>query len=148
MIIDCGYGAEIKDPKWKESIYSTLLSMFGPSLKKNFASCYEEENEGDTEEEYAEFFCSYYENQTDGWSGIIGLVADIINENEFDSAPVFHAYFNGFADALYVSLDMPEDAVERSTMMTKQQVREIIAKYLCPLLDSGIRFDYINIENI
>ena len=148
MIIDCGYGAEIKNPKWNENVYSMLISLFGPNLKKTFATCYEEENENETAEEYAKFFCDEYENQMYGWSGITGLVADIINENEFDGNPVFRAYFDGFLDALYVSFDMPEDEAERSTMMTKQQVRKIIAKYLAPLLNSRINFDYIDIQDI
>ena len=152
MTIDCGYGAKIDNPQWKEDAYSTLLSMLGPNMKSVFESYHNESKEegySESQEEYMKFFCDEYENSVYGWTGIFGFIADIINENEFDGNVVFRADFNDFNDfydVLYVSADIPEDEDERSKMITKKHIREIIAKYLSPTLESGLNFDYITIN--
>ena len=147
MYIDCGYGAILSRPKWKEDAKIRLLSKFGPKMKETFKRFYDEhgsESQDMTEEEYAPFFYEDYENPLYGWSGIIGVLVDVINENEFpDREIAFRTDVTPYGGIIYVSAEVPEDEADRETMITQKQIRSILAKYLGPILDSELDIKHL-----
>lgn len=151
MYCDNGYGAICTNITWKKNASQMLASKFTGTMRLFFESDLEDyrfDHPDATEDEFAPIFVDEYENHTYLWGGILGALVDVINENEFNEAVKFRV-----ADtrdmygelAIYVSAEIPEDETERDAIMTKTQIRNILAEYICPLIEDGMHFDYVDV---
>lgn len=147
---DTGYGIDLSGIgriKWNDNFKKKIYEMFPASIMQRYRDFTESLDKEDTDnmskEEMLEQFIDSYENDTYMWNREEGLLCDIINESEFPGEQPVFRYEDGY---LYVSADIPEDETEREHMLTKEQIRKIIAKYLNAIIPaSPLTFEYVEI---
>ena len=136
------YGCEIIRSNYRDDVYETLARMLeenSSALLEEFEK-YKKGNEGKPGfammdgEELFHAFVDEYESPDYSWADIEGAVTDLINEKEFDGRNVFECEFCCIA----VMPDIPADDGEMKYFPTQERIREILAKYLNPLLKEPV----------
>ena len=130
--------------RWKENASIIFMDEFylkDDNNKKTYVT-YCEDNDLDPEDtESKEEFVENYENETYCWHGLEGLIADHINDCECNHNVVFrHDYY-----ILGVMPRIPENNKERDTMLTQENIKILLTKYLNPLLEEPVIIDWYDI---
>lgn len=146
---DKGYGVLIANNNTLienacEKIVDMVLTGNDVDLKEDYLQFCEDDGLAPDSKEAKEDFAATYESWTgfnDG--GPIGLLADIINSKECRNDCVFY----WIDDYLYVSARVPLDEKSKNSMLTQEDIRRILGKYLNPLLSEGeIELDWIYVD--
>ena len=137
-----GYGSRTDNIKWKDEAYEILLEMVRKDkyLDKDFREyCNDNKNEFDSEAECFKYWADcVYENDTSLISGIEGVVVELIN-NQYYQDNVFN-----YEDyCIFVPATIPID--EEDHIPTQKEIREILAKYLNPLIKEPISVGWYDV---
>ena len=137
-----GYGADLNRAEYKADAYETLRKIFDSKTEKRFQEYIKNEMDKNpdfdfriwktVEDKYLTRFIMRFHNYDWDWHGFEGLLCQLINNREFGSdSPVF--YYE--EDYLYVPAEIPANEDEKKKMLTKEQIRTILYKYLSLLVD-------------
>ncbi len=102
---------------------------------------YCQDNGLDQDIESREGFIDDYENDTTYNTGLEALLVDVINE-EIDPVEkpfVYDDYIIG------VPATLPVNDAEKASMLTQQRIREILAEYLNPLIETPVVISWYTI---
>lgn len=144
MVVDFGYGVDMSRAKFKNGAAKYVLDNYATKdildEFKDFCSEYEElvEN-GDAEEAFVEDF----EDDLSGASGIEGLIVRCINDREFDKSDAF--IYDDYC--IYYGARIPANDMEKAGILTMENVRYVLAKYLSPILDNELNVEFLTINN-
>lgn len=131
-----GFGIVMDDnTALNDSCYENLLYTVQDSssfIYEKYLDFCRDEDVDDEDVENLKEFCKTYENENDATMGLPALLADLINEIEYnDQYVIFH-----YVDCvLHVAANIPYDEEERNTFPTQKEIQELLEKYLEPLLN-------------
>ena len=136
-----GYGCRTDIIKWKSDAYKTLLEMVKKDIyiKKEFEDYFKEnkskfENEVDCFEYWSE---NVFEGDTNLVSGIEGIVVELINNQ-------YHETVFTYEDCcIFVQATIPID--EDDYVPTQKEIREVLAKYLNPLIEEPVTVGWYDV---
>lgn len=150
MSYDFGYGADMSRMNFKQGAAEYIIeNLASPRLRKEFEQfcedCKDEcevfpstgEDFGMLEQadsfaaEYEDYYCN---------TGIEALLVACINDNECGGEEVF--FYEDYC--IYVPARIPEDDKAKEKMLTQERIREILAKYLNPIITD----DSIVVESV
>lgn len=136
-----GYGIDTSSIKWKNDSHKTLMDLYlkDEANKSTYVDyCY---NNGLTPDDEAsmEDFVENYENETYGWFWREGMLTDIINITEFNGEHVFR----NEDGAIFVTAYIPAD--KKSTIVTQEDIRNILAKYISLVSEEPATIDWLTI---
>lgn len=143
---DKGYGVILDKCKFKEDAVLLLmdraLELNDEILDAYAVSCSNYGFSRDTAE--AKRF--FVENFTDDYgcgSDAEGLLARVIDDADFDGAEVFVSKDG----CLYVQATVPADDEEKEILPTQEEIRNLLAIYLNPLLEEPAEICWLNISD-
>lgn len=113
-----GFGAVLSDYEFRNKAANRLFDAFSDKRAKNFVREWRKNN---PEMEWDRFLTVKMLSE-----GPEAVIADIINENEFDGKKVVV----GEKDALYVSLELPKNEKAHGLIPTEKAARDILYKYI------------------
>lgn len=134
-----GYGITLLDARDKKKNFNeTLKDLLEQSGMEQYRELkeYAGRHNAPVLEYMDDFIDDYVSNATDQ-EGIAALLADLFNHLEKTDMFTSNGYF------LVVMDTLPENEAERAMMLTKQQIRFIMAKYLTMLYDNVPCCEYI-----
>lgn len=136
---DKGFGIVTSNLHWKPDSNQLLISMIrekDPELYKEYEEFMEDSRgEFDFEEDATADFLENWEEDNGMFSGYLGLLAFLINQEEYDGDDRFY-----YRDCcLYVSAMVPVNDDDRKTIPTQQEINKHLAAYLNPLLKEPVR---------
>ena len=118
IVFAYGFGAVLSDFEFRNKAASRLFDVFSEKRAKNFVRDWRKNN---PELEWDRYLTIVLLSE-----GPERMLADIINENEFEGRKVVV----GEKDALYVSLDLPKNEKAHSLIPTEKAARDILYKYI------------------
>lgn len=137
---DFGYGADLSSSKvmWKPGYQKTVLDMIlrNDSLKQSWEDYCEGLDGPATDEDIADYI-DQHEDDSGGWSGAEGLLAELINLERFGGERIFV-----FDDCcLFVPARIPVDDADRLKRPTIREIQAILTEHLTPLLEVPVEID-------
>lgn len=144
MIVDFGYGVDMSRAKLKPGAAKYVLDKYATedilNEFKDFCSDYEELMEnGDAEEAFVEGF----EDDLLCVSGIEGLIVRCINDREYSKRDAF--VYDGYC--IYYGARIPANDTDKAEILTMENIRCVLAKYLSPILDNELNVEFLTIHN-
>ena len=139
-----GYGIDFDTFKFKKEAGELLeeLVMNTEETKEQYLSYsmdrsdYPEMTDEEFEDELRDFRIENYENSIYWWGGLEGLLADVINETESgtqNGGTGMSFYLD--VGCLAVLATIPKDEEERAKLLTQEQIRDILSRYLSILAE-------------
>ena len=142
------YGITTDTWKMKDNAYEILYKMIKKHpkshLRQMITDYYLTNKESDEYGEEAESFFDFtewYENEQLN-SGIEAVITDLINDLEFNSKYIFE-YDNW---AIYVRPYIPKDDDYKDKYPSQEKIRQILNKYINPILKAPQAVDWIIID--
>lgn len=140
MRYDFGYGVDASGVDFKLGAAKYAFENFAsPRLREEFNQFCEDNEDLVEDGTAAEVFVEAFENSVYYSNGIEAFLVACINDNECSGEDVF---FNEDC-CIYVPARIPEDDKAKEKMLTQERIREILARYLNPLVD-----DYVEVETV
>lgn len=144
MVIDFGYGTIIDNAELKMGAAKYVLENFASQeILDEFKDFCKDNADMIDSEAAEELFVEEYEDPIYYDSGIYGLLVRCINDREFGGSRKF-AYEDY---CIYVGARIPDNDDEKADMLTKEDIRKILAKYLTPILKNGVTVQFLEIHD-
>lgn len=144
MTIDFGYGVVMDDAEFKIDAAKYVLDNFATKeILAEFDEFKKDNPDLVDEDEAKVIFVDEYEDHTYYESGICGLLVKCINELECGGEHKFE-----YQDyCIYVGARIPSDNKEKIKMLTQEDIRKILTKYLNPILEGNVSLGFLEIHN-
>ena len=143
---DKGYGVILAKCKFKEDAVLLLMDRaleLNDDILDEFAILCSNYGFSQDTAEAKRFFAESFSDDYGCGSDAEGLLARVIDDAEFDGAEIFVSKDG----CLYVQATVPADAEEKEIMPTQADVRDLLAKYLNPLLEEPAEICWLNISD-
>ena len=144
MIVDFGYGVDTSRVEFKQDAAKYILKNFASQDVLDEFEGYCADNADLVEDGTAEeMFVEEYEDSVSYATGICGLIVRCINDNECGGADIFE--YDDYC--IYLGVRIPTNDAEKAKMLTQEDVRRILAKYLNPILRCDVNIEHLSINN-
>ena len=144
MTIDFGYGVVMDNVEFKLDAAKYVLDNFATQEILDEFNEFRKYNDDITDDDEAkEIFVDEYEDPIYCEGGICGLLVRCINAHECGESHKF-AYEDY---CIYVGARIPADDDEKSGMLTMDDIRKILAKYLNPILKNNVNVEFLEIHD-
>ena len=142
--IDFGFGVDMSrdQAQFREGAALFIVqNLLSPEVETLWRVFREEHPELTDDAEAADMFCDEYTDEEGFYDGIEELLCRCMNDNECNGEPVF-AYEDY---CIFVGAKIPVDEADKVAMLTQEDIRRILAKYLN---GEHVLKDYPNIETL
>lgn len=144
MIVDFGYGVDTSRVEFKQDAAKYILKNLASQEVLDEFEGYCADNADLVEDGTAEeMFVEEYEDSVSYATGIFGLIVRCINDNECGGADIFE--YDDYC--VYLGARIPANDAEKAKMLTQEDVRRILAKYLNPILQCDVSIEHLSINN-
>ncbi len=135
-----GYGVNLSKTTFKPNATKYLWEKAKDIdwIKEEYET-YCDENELDPNTGFVEFV-EEYQNDTTLNEGMEAFLADVLKIVNVAEQPFIYDDF-----CLVVPATVPINDAEKSSMLTQQEIREILAEFLNPILEEPITVEWLNI---
>ena len=144
MTVDFGYGVDMSRVKFKSGAARYIFEHYAnDDIRNEFASFCEDNQDLVEDDTAVETFVEEYEDPITWASGIEGFLVRCINNAECKD-------YNDFAYddyCIYVGARIPADEVQKSSLLTMEDIRRILAKYLNPVLEAEAIVESLEIRD-
>lgn len=144
MIVDFGYGVDMSRTEFKQDAAKYIIKNFASKEVLGEYEDFCEDNADLVDDGIAEeVFVEEYEDAVSYAPGMCGLIVRCINDNECGGADIFE--YDDYC--IYLGARIPDNDAEKAKMLTKEDVRRILAKYLNPILKCDVNIEHLQINN-
>lgn len=141
---DYGYGVDMSRTEFIPNAAKYILEHFASEdLRGDFRAFCEDNPELVEDGEAEEIFIDEYEDDLTYASGIEAFIVRCINDNECPTADAFA--YNDYC--IYVGARIPANDEEKAKMLTQEDIRRILVKYLNPILESDVTVEFLEISD-
>lgn len=143
-MIDYCYGVDMSRVRFIPNFAKYILEHFATEeLLTRFKDFCEDYPQLVENGEAEEFFIVEYTDNSPYASGIAAFLVRCINDNECPTANAF-----SYKDyCLGVKARIPANDEEKAKMLTQEDIRRILVKYLNPILESDVTVEFLEIFN-
>ena len=144
MIVDFGYGVDVSRMQFVTGAAKYILEHYATKDILDEFEDYCKENEDLVEDGVAESsFVEDYMDDTHCVDGIEAILIRCINDNECHGKDVF--LYDDYC--IYVGARIPANDDDKAALLTMENIRAILAKYLNPILTKSVNVELLEIRN-